>query len=62
MSDGEEVYYMRKVLQVICCAVGGGMIGFFAGQLNTVIGCICFTFGVALLVGSIILLSKQDNK
>jgi len=55
---------MRKVLQVICCAVGSGMIGFFANQLNTVIGCVFFTLGVALLVGSIILVSKQynDNK
>ena len=62
MSDGEEEYSMRKVLQVICCAVGGGMIGFFANQLNTVIGCVCFTLGVAMLVSSIILVSKQDNK
>lgn len=29
---------MKKVLQVICCAVGSGMIGFFANQLNTVVG------------------------
>ena len=27
---------MKKVLQVICCAAGSGMIGFFANQLNTV--------------------------
>ena len=52
---------MKKVLQVICCAAGSGMIGFFANQLNTVIGCIFFTLGVALLVGSIVLVSKQDK-
>ena len=53
---------MKKVFQVICCAAGGGMIGFFANQLNTVIGCAFFTLGVALLVGSIILMSKQDKE
>ena len=52
---------MKKVFQVICCATGSGMIGFFANQLNTIIGCVCFTLGVALLVGSIILVSKQDK-
>ena len=53
---------MKKVFQVICCAVGGGMIGFFANQLDTVIGCVCFTLGIALLVGSIVLVSKQDKE
>ena len=53
---------MKKVFQVICCAVGGGMIGFFANQLDTVIGCVFFTLGVILLVGSIILVSKQDKE
>ena len=50
---------MKKVLQVICCADGAGMIGFFANQLNTVIGCVFFTIGVVLLVSSIILVSKK---
>lgn len=53
---------MRKFFQVICCAVGAGMIGFFANQLNTVVGCVCFTLGVALLAGSIILVSKKDKE
>ena len=52
---------MKKVLQVICCAVGSGMIGFFANQLNTVVGSVFFTLGVALLVASIIIISKKDN-
>jgi len=52
---------MKKVIQAICCAVGGGMIGFFANQLNTVIGCVFFTIGVVLLVSSIILVSKEDK-
>lgn len=53
--------FMKKVFQVICCAAGAGMIGFFANQLNTVIGCVFFTLGVVLLVSSIILVSKQDK-
>ena len=52
---------MKKVLQVICCAAGAGMIGFFANQLNTVMGCVFFTIGVTLLVSSTILSSKQDK-
>ncbi len=52
---------MKKVLHVICCAVGSGMIGFFANRLNTVGGIVCFTLGVVLLVGSIIIISKNDN-
>ena len=53
---------MKKVLQIICCALGGGMIGFFANRLNTAIGGVCFSLGVVLLVGSIILASKQDKE
>ena len=53
---------MKKGPQVICCAAGAGMIGFFANQLNTVIGCVFFTLGVVLLVESIILFSQQNNK
>ncbi len=53
---------MKKAFHVICCAAGAGMIGFFANQLNTVVGCVFFTLGVALLVGSIILVSKQDKE
>ena len=52
---------MKKVLQVICCAVGSGMIGFFANRLNTVVGSVCFTLGVILLVASIIIIGKKDN-
>ena len=52
---------MKKTLQIICCAVGSGMIGYFANQLNTGVGSLCFTIGVVLLVSSIILVSKQDK-
>ena len=52
---------MKKVLQVICCALGSGMIGFFANQLNTVLGGVCFSLGVILLVASIVIISKNDK-
>ena len=52
---------MKKIIQIICCAVGSGMIGFFANQLNTSVGSLCFTIGIVLLVNSIILISKQDK-
>ena len=52
---------MKKVLQVICCALGSGMIGFFANQLNTIVGSVCFTLGIVLLVASIVIISKNDN-
>ena len=51
---------MKKVLHAICCAVGGGMIGFFANQLNTIVGSVCFALGVALLVASIIFIRKGE--
>ena len=55
---------MKKGFKVICCALGSGMIGFFADSLNTVVGAVCFTIGVALLVSSIVSMSKgnDDNK
>ena len=53
---------MKKVLQIIGCSLGGGMIGFFANQLNTVVGGVCFSLGVVLLAGSIVLASKQDEE
>ena len=38
------------------------MIGFFANQLDTVVGSICFTHGVTLLVAAIIMISKKDTQ
>ena len=53
---------MKKAFLVICCAAGGGMIGFFANQLNTGVGSLCFTIGIVLLVNSIILISKREKE
>lgn len=52
---------MKKTVNAIFCAVGGAMIGFFANQLDSIVGCVLFTLGVALLVSSIILISKDNN-
>ena len=49
---------MKKILFAIICALGSGMVGFFANHLSEVYGCILFGVGVALMVYSIINLSK----
>ena len=53
---------MKKALQIVCCALGSGLIGFFANQLNTVVGSVLFTIGVAMLVASIVIMSRQDKE
>ena len=45
----------KKLLYAILCALGGGIIGFFANQLTEWYGCVLFGLGVALMVYSIIL-------
>ncbi len=48
----------EKTLYGILCGVGGTLIGLFANGLNTIYGIVLFTFGVSLLVFSIIKLNK----
>ncbi|HHT38009.1 MAG TPA: hypothetical protein GXZ95_01170 [Mollicutes bacterium] len=48
----------KKLLYAITCALGSGMIGFFAADLNEVYRIALFTIGVVLMVSSIIKLSK----
>jgi len=48
----------KKVLYSILCALGGGIIGFFANALTEWYGCLLFGLGVALMVYSIINLNK----
>jgi len=45
-------------LYAITCALGSGLVGFFAKDLNEIYGIILFTIGIALMVYSIINLSK----
>ena len=53
---------MKKALQIIGCAAGGAMVGFFANRLQTVVGCVCFSLGVVLLAGAVFLVSKNDKE
>lgn len=48
----------KKLLYAILCALGGGMVGFFANCLGELYGCILFGIGIALMVYSIFNLSK----
>ena len=52
---------IKKICRVGGCALGGGMIGFFANQLDTVWVIVLFALGVAMLVGSIVEITKQDK-
>lgn len=49
---------MKKILFAIICALGSGMVGYFANHLTEVYGCILFGIGVAIMVYSIFNLSK----
>ena len=40
--------------------LGSVLIGFFANQLDTILGCVCFILGIILLVGSSMSMLKQD--
>ena len=48
----------KKLLYSSLCALGGGMVGFFANRLNEIYGCVLFGIGVGLMVYSIANLSK----
>ena len=48
----------KKLFFAIICALGSGMVGFFANQLSEIYGCILFGIGVGLMVYSIFNLSK----
>ena len=52
---------MKKIVCAFCCGAGGALIGYWAKSLDTVIGCLFFTLGIILLVGSIITLSKETK-
>jgi hypothetical protein len=48
----------KKILYAVLCALGSGAVGFFANQLSEVYACVLFGMGVAIMVYSIIKLSK----
>lgn len=49
----------KKLLYALLCALGGVIIGFFANKLTEWYGCVLFGIGVALMVYSIMNLSKK---
>ena len=63
-ADTEKAKLKKKVSNIfkwMCVMLlGSVLIGFFANQLDTILGCVCFTLGIILLVGSTMLMSKQD--
>ena len=63
-ADAEKAKLKKKVSNIfkwLCVMLlGSVLIGFFANQLDTILGCVCFTLGIILLVGTTMLMSKQD--
>ena len=53
---------MKKFLQIVLSAGGGAMIGIFANQLDTIIGCICFIVGIVSLTVSITMTTDTHYK
>ena len=62
LEFGEGVCFMKKRLPVICAGIGGAMIGHWAWYLDTIIGCLFFTLGIILLVGSWIADARNKKK
>ena len=63
-ADAEKAKLKKKVSNIfkwMCVMLlGSVLIGFLANQLDTILGCVCFILGIILLVGSTMLMSKQD--
>ena len=52
---------MKKYIWNFCAAFGGCLIGFWARSLDTIIGCLLFTLGIILLVGSLISENRKNK-
>ena len=63
-ADVEKAKLKKKVSNIFkwmfVMLLGGALIGFFANQLDTILGCVCFVIGIVLLVCSSMLMSKQE--
>ena len=63
-ADAEKFKLKKKVSNIFkwMCGMllGSVLIGFFAKQLDTILGCVCFILGIILLVGSTMMMSKRD--
>lgn len=54
---------MKKsnIIYMLLCALGSGLIGFFAGKLNSALGICMFCLGIIMLVFSIIKMCKIED-
>ena len=63
-ADAEKAKLKKKISNIfkwMCIMLlGSVLIGFFANQLDTIWGCVCFTLGIVLLVCSSMSISKQE--
>ena len=63
-ADAEKFKLKKKVSNIFkwMCGMllGSVLIGFFANQLDTILGCVCSILGIILLVGSTMMMSKRD--
>ena len=63
-ADTEKAKLKKKVSNIfkwMCVMLlGSVLIGFFANQLNTIWGCVCFILGIVLLVSSSMSMSRQE--
>ena len=63
-ADAEKAKLKKKIsnnFKWMCIMLLGSiLIGFFANQLDTIWGCVCFTLAIVLLVCSSMLISKQE--
>lgn len=50
----------KKLILTLLCALGSGMVGFFANQLTEVYGIILFSFGMGMMVCAIMKLNKSE--
>lgn len=53
---------MKKFLPTAGCMVGGGMMGFSAGRLDTMVGAISFVGGMLLLTYSTSVILKEGEE
>ena len=48
----------KNLIYGLLCGIGGILIGYFAGELDTLLGCILFVLGILLIIGSSIKMSN----
>lgn len=53
---------MKKMLNTACAISGGSFMGFYANQLDTIIGRFFFTLGTLMVISSILIGFKIDKQ